>query len=271
MNGGRRSGRPSSSAGPVGASGYLGRKTAGFLPVGVACATILGGSLGGCSPSEAERLAAADAAPDATTAATHCDTLPGEARDRCLVAQADRFAVEAAWCDRVPDERWRGECRFRAAERLVRAGAPAAATALCLSTPFARECTYHLLRESARTVLDQPPATAAAALTPWLAEPGAHDAAKLYWKAYFRERRGSGAVDDPTGCPDEACTAAARETFYESVRATFRADRAGFCAAPPAEIQGWTVTPDTSAWLATWAGDACARDAAPPQAIPAAR
>ena len=271
MKGGRRSEPRSALAGPVGASRYFGRNTAGLLPFSVACATILGGSLGGCSPSEAEQLAAAGAAADASMAAALCDTLPGDSRDRCLVAQADRFAVEAAWCDRVPGERWRGECRFRAAERLVRAGDPGAATALCVSTPFARECTYHLLRESARTVLDQPPATAAAALTPWLAEPGAHDAPKLYWKAYFRERRGSGAVDDPTGCPDEACTDAARETFFETVRATFRADRDGFCAAPPASVNGWAVTPDTSAWLATWADDACARAAAPPQAIPAAR
>ena len=226
--------------------------------------------LAACTPSTAERLQAAGAAPDLAAAFAACEGIGGEEGARCMVDQAERRGADAELCAQIGPPKWAGECRFRAAERLVRSGDAEAAMSLCVSTPFARECSYHLLRESARSVLAAPPATAAAALVPWLAVPSAHDAPKLFWKAYFRERRSDGGTADPTGCPDEACAQAARETFFEAARATFRADREGFCAAPPPTLSGWAATAETEAWLSTWAADACTRDAAPPQAIPAA-
>lgn len=237
----------------------------------MAFALILAALLTGCQPSEAEVLVAAAAAVDHAGAVAACERLAGVPRDECLVGQAERFSAGAVACEAVVDARWNGECRFQLAERLVRTGEAAEAMELCVATPFARECSYHLLREAARGVILQPPAEAAAALDAWRSMPGAADSPRLFWKAYFRERRGADLDDDPTTCPDDVCRRGARETYFESVRALYKSDRAAFCAAPPTTISGWVDTPETAEWLATWTRDTCARDAGSllaPRAIP---
>lgn len=224
-----------------------------------------------CQPSEAEVLVSAAAATDHGGAVAACERLSGVARDECLVSQAERFAAGAEACEAVLDPKWNGECRFQLAERLVRAGQAAEAMTLCSATPFARECSYHLLREAARAVISQSPGEAAAALDAWRSMPGAADSPRLFWKAYFRERRGADLDDDPTTCPDDVCRRGARETFFETVRAVYRSDRAAFCAMPPTTVSGWLTTPETTEWLTTWSRDTCTRDAGSlgvPRAIP---
>ena len=219
--------------------------------------------LGGCGPSRAEL------AHDAAQAALHDDALAACARmapldaDVCRVDAAARFGrLEVGDCDAVNDPTWAGECRFQYAERLARAGRAAEAFAACTTTPFSRECDYHLLREVVRAAPEVPLADAATALDPWRDLPGLRDAPRLYWKAWFRERRRAGAEVDPAACPEPACLEGAKQSYFENLRGLHRADRAAFCAAVPESVPGWASTETTAAWKAAWAADTCARDAA---------
>lgn len=224
---------------------------------------LLGLILLACAPSQAELQAQAYAAADHASAVSTCARMTPAGADPCRVEAAERFGrLEPADCDAVQTEPWRSECGFQYAERLARAGRAEEAFVVCTSTRFSRECGYHLLREVARGVVDQDVGGAAAALEPWRTVPGVGDAPRLYWKAWFRERRRSERPADPTGCPDESCTVAARESYFEGLRALHHADRAGFCAGAPPPVPGWAATATTDEWARRWADDACARDAA---------
>ncbi len=223
--------------------------------------------LAGCADSEAQRLRDALAAPDLVTATVSCDALASPGRDSCLVAVLERFeSLAPAACDTVRTPLWQGECRFQYAERLARQGQAAAAFVACQATPFHRECGYHLLREVARGVLDATPAEAAAALSPWRDVEGLNDAPRLFWKAWFRERRRAEQSLDPGGCPEASCVQAAKESYFESLRALHHAAPLAFCSAPAASVPGWAATDTTSAWQARWVADACGQrqEAIPP-------
>ncbi len=226
--------------------------------------------LAACADSEAERLRVALAAPDLATAAAACEGLADPGRDSCLVGALERFdSLAPAACEAVRTPLWQGECRFQYAERLAGEGQAAAAFVACQATPFRRECGYHLLREVARGVLDGTPEAAGAALSPWRQVPGLDDAPRLFWKAWFRERRRAEQALDPEGCPEQACEQAARESYFESLRALHRAAPEEFCAAAPASVSGWAATEATAAWQARWVAHACQRDGAGRQeAIP---
>ncbi|MSQ02387.1 MAG: hypothetical protein EXR71_10940 [Myxococcales bacterium] len=222
--------------------------------------------LASCADSEAERLRAALAAPDLASASAACERLADPGRDSCLVSALERFdGLAPASCDAVRAPLWQGECRFQYAERLALQGEAAAAFVACQGTPFHRECGYHLLRGVARGVLDASPAEAADALAPWRRVPGLDDAPRLFWKAWFRERRRADQGLDPTGCPEASCEQAARESYLESLRAVHHADPADFCASPPVPVRGWAATETTAAWQARWVADTCARAVTPPQ------
>jgi hypothetical protein len=184
-----------------------------------------------------------------------------------VAAQHDRREVADCGDLRLP--LWRDECVFRLAERLARAGDATRAVEHCAATRFARECSYHLLREVARGVPPGDVGAATGALAPWRELPTVADAPRLFWKAWFREGRAGGAALRPDDCAESACEQAARETLYESLRALHRADPTGYCAAPPSGARGWSDTPRVQEWAAAWSADACARDARPPpRAIP---
>ena len=85
-----------------------------------------------------------------------------------MVAVMDRLGVlERDACDAMPEGAWKDECLFRYAERVAAAGDVAAGAAACTQVRYARECSFHLVRNSARTVLERPVAQAAPALEPW--------------------------------------------------------------------------------------------------------
>jgi hypothetical protein len=224
---------------------------------------------GGCARSDAELLQEALGADDHAQAAAACAQLGGVTGDRCRVDVAARHnRLDGAHCEPVSDPLWRDECAFQLAERLAVVGRPEEAVALCSGTRFARECSYHLLREVARGVLGKP-TEAAAALGAWEGMIPERDVARLFWKAWLREGRAAGAELNPEVCPDAACEAAARETLFESLRGQHRANREGFCASVAPPPPGWEETALVREWTTRWASDACARDAsAPARAIP---
>ncbi len=226
--------------------------------------------LGGCAPSEAVLLERALSAPDYGAAVAGCNALEGVRADRCRVEVAALHGHdELAACALVEDPMWKDECVFQLAERLASRGEAGTAFELCSHTRFSRECSYHLLREVARGVLDRSPAEAAAALGPWRSVKGVGDASRLFWKAWFREGRAKGRRVSAEDCPEPECVDAARETLFESLRALHRADPAGFCARPPDAVEGWVWAGQAPEWSARWVADACARDASPsPRAIP---
>jgi hypothetical protein len=157
------------------------------------------------------------------------------------------------------------ECRFLYAEREARAGNAPEAMRACATTRFARECSYHLVREAARTVLSQPPGAAESALRPWLSMPTAPDSARLFWKAYFREQLAAKMTANPGECPNDVCRQGAQETLYASLNAAARADPAALCLAVPEVPRGWIIDELTSGWVEYWIVSECrARGMAPP-------
>jgi hypothetical protein len=228
--------------------------------------------LAGCGDDRSDAVRYRDAltAEDWTSARAGCATLDGDMRDDCLVAAMDRHDVKAPTaCDALAVGVWRDECLFRLAERVAADGDVAGAAAACHAMRYARECSFHLVRNAARTVLTEPVARAAPALEPWRsALHSAPDAARLFWRTYFREGMGKTAAD-PTACPDEDCRAGAREAVYTALQAMSRAD--GFCDGEAATAalgvvgQGegrrvlWVDTPLTSAWVREWREVECNR------------
>lgn len=228
--------------------------------------------LAGCGDarSDAVRYRDALAAPDWSAAAAGCGTLDGDMREDCLVAAMDRHDVkDRGACDALSAGVWRDECLFRLAERVAADGDVAGGAAACHAMRYARECSFHLVRNAARTVLTEPVASAAPALAPWrTALHSAPDAARLFWRTYFREGMGKTPAD-PTDCLDEDCRSGAREAVYTALQAMSRAD--GFCdgegdAAALAVVgkgegrrEMWADTPLTSAWVREWRDVECNR------------
>ena len=212
----------------------------------------------GCVTSEAERLQGAHEAASFDSARATCEELRGQRRDNCLLAAMRDFdRRERADCALIAEEVARGECLFAYAERVALAD-PAEAMSACAATPFSRECSYHLLRVSARTVEERPPAEAASAIDPWRVVSAVKDPDRLFWKAYFRERAARDMVIDPTGCPGEPCERGAREEIVGLLNARKSGD-AGVCAAPVAPDPRWADTALVRSWVDTWSRNECAR------------
>ncbi len=195
-----------------------------------------------------------------------CRRLPEADRPDCLVAAMEALGrLDRADCDDIPAGVWRDECVFLYAEREARAGNLAEAFTACDTTVFGRECSFHLIREGARSVLDLPLSDAVPAAIPYDGLPRAPDAQRLFWRTWFRERLERKVPVDPTGCPTADCSAGARETILLTLNAFARAQGAAFCAGGPlpdgrvgARIL-WVEGPETVGWVAEFVDGECAR------------
>lgn len=216
-----------------------------------------------CAASEAERLLGAHEAPSFDAARATCEELRGQRRDNCLLAAMRDFdRRERTDCALISEEVARGECLFAYAER-VALDDPAEAMSACAATPFSRECSYHLLRVSARTVEERPVAEAAAAIEPWRAVSAVKDPDRLFWKAYFRERAARNMVIDPTGCPGEPCERGAREQIVGLLNAR-KSGNPALCAGPVPADPRWADTEQVRGWVSAWSRNECA----PPHVSP---
>jgi len=216
----------------------------------------------GCGPSEAEGFRAALAAPTFDEARARCQALR-TTRDECVVAVVDRHAVtDRAPCDDLDDGVWRDECLFRYAERVAAAGDVAEAIDACDGHRYARECSFHLLRDAARASVDADAASATQRLAVWAdALPHAPDAPRLFWRSWFRERAGAHPVD-PSVCADDACLAGAREALFTILVPRAKAEGRSFCdavPAPPPAAPTWSPGPIADAWVAQWHASECTR------------
>ncbi|MBM4369593.1 MAG: hypothetical protein FJ102_25515 [Deltaproteobacteria bacterium] len=212
-----------------------------------------------CAASEAERLAAGATAESYESSVATCAEMRGQKRDDCLLAamrEHDRRV--RADCDLISEARAKGECLFAYAERVVKDN-PAEAMDACAATQFARECSYHLLREAARTVEEKLPAEAAAAIEPWRSISAVHDPDRLFWKAYFRERVDRKLVVDPEGCPGPECRAGARETIISVLNGRLKADPS-LCTAVVTD-ERWVDSATTRGWIDAWKRNECTRSA----------
>ncbi len=208
-----------------------------------------------CALSEAERLQSTTTAESYESAVATCEELRAQPRDDCLLAamrEHDRRVRSD--CDRISEGRAKGECLFAYAERVVKVD-PAEAMNACAATQYARECSYHLLREAARAVEEKPPAEALAAIEPWRAISAVADPDRLFWKAYFRERIDRKLVIDPEGCPGPECLAGARETILSAMNGRLKADRS-LCSVPISD-ERWVDSPTTRGWIDTWKRNEC--------------
>ncbi len=227
--------------------------------------------------SDAQRYHDALTTPEWSTARASCEALASPtARPDCLLAAMERLGrLERADCALVADPLWNDECVFLYAERAARAGDLADAFAACNETRFRRECSYHLIREAARTVLDRPAAEAATRIAPYTSLPGAPDAPRLFWRAWHRERLAEHFPIDPAACGDDAtCVAGARETILVTLTAMSTARPEGLCGVPepsgvtPSGRVTWVESPQTRTWVHHFVENDCARrrDGPPPGA-----
>jgi len=227
--------------------------------------------------TDAQRYRDALAATDWETARADCLRLADPDRSDCLLAvmeRLDRLAPED--CALVESPLWRDECTFLYAERAAGAGQLDQAFAACNATGFRRECSYHLIREAARGVLEAPADVAAARIAPYASLPGAPDAPRLFWRAWHRERLARGIAVDPAVCgADTACVQLARETVSTTLAGMAAARGAeAFCADPPTGTDPsgkvvWVAAEPTLGWVRTWVERHCAPPAPPPAGIPA--
>lgn len=226
--------------------------------------------LGCAAPSDAAAYRAALHASDWDQARDACTEVDDPtSRADCLVAAMERFdRLGPEDCQLVPAGLWRDECVFLYAERLARAARVPEAVAACERTGFGRECAYHLLRAAARETVDEPPARAARMIAPYTGMSDAHDAPRLFWKAWFREQAARDRPLDPTACPDATCVAAAREVLLQKLGARLSAAGPALCTGPvPAEDGSrrlWVESPLVRGWVDTWQARNCARLVDPP-------
>ncbi len=218
-------------------------------------------ALAGCSsPSTSESYASALGAETYDAAHTHCVAISEEpTRSDCLVAISERHEQAISVCAEVAVDTWAQECRFQFAERAAKAGDLESAFAACDSTQrFGRECSYHLIREVARTVIDRPPAEVGDRAAPYAKLTRAPDAERLFWKAYFRERLASGVAIDPTGCPTPRCFEGAREEMQVHLP-NLRKARPDFCTADVTTLTDtlWVENEQTIRWAGDWQRAEC--------------
>ena len=239
------------------ASARFGRKLS-FRAAGAA--SIL--ALTGCSPSatESQNYLNALTAAGWASALSSCEAIDREpARSDCLTAITEKHARPIEDCERITVDHWAQECRFLYAERAARAGELDAAFAACNGTQaFGRECSYHLIREAARAVLDQAPAQVPDFAKGYTALARAPDAERLFWNAYFRERLALRTLIDPTGCPDLACFDGALHEMRLHLPGIKRT-RSDFCTADVNTLGEaiWARGATTARWVEEWRQGPC--------------
>ena len=209
----------------------------------------------GCS-TEAELYGEALGAGNWNAAQLGCSKLDAM-RDVCLTQSMEKHRrLDPDDCGLVGAVA-QDECRFLYAERQAQAGNADEAMRACTTTRFARECSYHLLREAVRPFASGSPAGAASALVPWREMPAARDAGRLFWKAYFREHLALGLDADPSGCPDQTCENAARETLFSTLNVRAVTEAATLCTTVPVVPRRWASTPEVVQWMDRWTEREC--------------
>lgn len=138
--------------------------------------------------SDAERLAQAlDPTVPLSQALSGCQDIAAEdAQGDCLSAALEvREGTQLQDCEQIRSDRWRDECVFVLAEQL-REEDLGAAIETCHHSVYARECSYHLVRDTAREATSLPPIQAEAQIKPFEAARRAPDAPVLFWKEWAR-------------------------------------------------------------------------------------
>lgn len=251
------------------------RNGAERLPAVLGLAVLFGCSSG----TDAERYRAALGAPGWEEARHRCEGL-ADPRNRgdCLVAVMEQHQrLDVHDCDALEPGLWYDECLFQFAERANKAGRLDEAFAACESSRFGRECSYHLIRQAAWGVIDEPLDEAIAAASPYRGLSRAPDAPHLFWQAFFREIARLGRTIDPRGCPDADCWSGARDVVFQRLNGMASADPAAWCAwvpppgapvepdlAPPVPVTGqgrpaWVDSPELRSIVIDWSRTNCAR------------
>ncbi len=228
--------------------------------------------------SDAQRYHDALTTDDWGSARSSCEALTSAtARPDCLLAAMERLGrLDRDDCAIVADPLWNDECVFLYAERAARAGDLADAFSACGQTRFRRECSYHLIREAARTVLDRPATEAGSRIAPYTTLPGAPDAPKLFWRAWHRERLAAQIPIDPAACgADAVCVHGARETILVTLTAMSTSRPEGLCGVPeptgttPSGRVTWVDTDLTRDWVHRFVHNDCMRrESGPPAGSP---
>lgn len=236
--------------------------------------------LAGCDPqADARAYRLALAAPTWDEAHDRCLAL-ADPRNRgdCLVGAMERHdRLDPADCAELDAGLWYDECLFQFAERANKAGRLEDAFTACETSRFGRECSYHLIREAAWRVIDEPLDQAIAAAAPYRGLARAPDAPHLFWQAFFRELGRLGRTIDPSACPDADCRSGARDVVFQRLNGLYTADPAGWCAwvpapgaavdpslVPPIPSTGdgrpaWVDTPEVRGFVVSWSRTNCAR------------
>jgi len=197
-----------------------------------------------------------------------CESLEDARSGECaLGAMQVRGAVTEERCTGIKEGLWRDECLFSAAEGLQKEGHIDEAFALCGRTRFARECTFHVIRDTAQSVQNSDP-QALVKLSSSLESPWAADAKELFWKSWHRTAQEAGLVLDTERCRglesvDEsaflACVDGVRVLFKDASRAV---DAAILCdrvkrGEPPVVLKGNQPVFQQSDFLRAWVAEIC--------------
>lgn len=234
------------------------------LPAALALAALPGA---GCrkEPTTAELWQKALAAPTLAEGIALCHQGPPGLRAECVAVVADAHAtLDRSVCDGLPGGVWHDECIFQYAERAAKAGQLPDAIAACNDTRFGRECSFHLLRDAAEAMWEDPMEKVTAFVKTWPSMDRAPDAGRLFWRTWHRKRLVERLPVDPTGCPNDDCLLGARDVIYQSLNGVAKARGADFCLNPPfdgwvGEREMWAYNDTTHAWFQEWATTECMR------------
>jgi len=138
-------------------------------------------------------------------------------RAECVAAVVPE---DPADCHELP-ALWRDECVFSSAEALASTDLPAAIDA-CHDSRFARECSFHLIRDQARSVAADDAAAASTVAATLSDIPRAPDARFLFWQEWFVAGRAEGIVASPDRCEGASdpldCVDGLRRLGFQTVR-----------------------------------------------------
>ena len=160
-----------------------------------------------------------------------CAELPGGEVGDCMTAAMEARGEEGS-CDVVTDPVWRDECLFLEGERLRKQGKVEEAFRACEQTRFGRECSYHIVRDEARAVVNEPIEAAEEHFNslPWGKR--VPDSDSMFWESWFTHRRYLEMPVDRRSCDAlkrrTPCQEGADRTFDE---AALGAQRKPLCAA----------------------------------------
>jgi|GEM_PF-3181808 len=219
--------------------------------------------------SEADRyLQAVDPSVPIEQALAICASLDDGRSGECALAAVQvRGVVTEASCAGIAEGVWHDECLFSAAEELQKEGRVDDAFALCGRTRFGRECSFHVIRDTAKSAQNAD-ATTLVALSTSLESPWAADAKELFWKSWHRMAQEAGHVLDTERCQPVktvdngaylACVDGVRVLFVDAAKAvgaTVVCDRVKRGEAPVV-LKGNRPVFQESEFLRAWVAEMC--------------